>query len=493
MGKLRSATLNLGARHNAFAYQQEAVDAVRDLPYSAVFHEQGLGKTKIAIDVLLYWLEIAAVDTVLVVAKKSLVSNWKRELSTHTHLKPRLLTQSRKANYHTFNSPARLILAHFEVFVAEFDRFRLFLQSRDVGVILDESAKIKNPQARVSQSLHSLSPLFKKRMIMTGTPVANRPYDIWSQVFFLDEGQSLGTDFETFKHDMDLTSDLSKDEVLQTEFEQRLDGLFDRISAFSVRETKDGGRIELPEKVVNVVDCTWEHYQQDLYLQYKESLRAIVMRNGIPSEDKAEGVLKRILRLVQIASNPKLVDQSYSCDPGKLSYLVDLVQQVTDAGEKCIVWSSFNENVDWLAKRLSTFGTCKLHGRMPMERRDRSVEHFINDGSVKVLVATPGVAKEGLTLTVANHVMFYDRGFSLDDYLQAQDRIHRISQTRTCHVHNFLMPDSVDEWVDVLLAAKHMAARLAQGDIDIDAYRQNMTYSFGDILQEVLGTPETDQ
>ena len=201
MGKLRSTTLNLGARHNAFAYQQEAIDAVRDLSYSAVFHEQGLGKTKIAIDVLLHWLEIAVVDTVLVVAKKSLISNWRRELSIHTHLKPRLLTQSSKANYHTFNSPARLILAHFEVFVSEFDRFRLFLQSRDVGVILDESAKIKNPQARISQRLHTLSPLFKKRMIMTGTPIANRPYDIWSQVFFLDEGQSLGTDFETFKHD----------------------------------------------------------------------------------------------------------------------------------------------------------------------------------------------------------------------------------------------------------------------------------------------------
>ena len=48
-----------------------------------------------------------------------------------------------------------------------------------------------------------------------------------------------------------------------------------------------------------------------------------------------------------------------------------------------------------------------------------------HDDDIRILFATPASAKEGLTLTMANHVIFYDRGFSLDDYLQAQDRIHR--------------------------------------------------------------------
>ena len=67
-------------------------------------------------------------------------------------------------------------------------------------------------------------------------------------------------------------------------------------------------------------------------------------------------------------------------------------------------------------------------------------------------------------MTVANHAIFYDRGFSLDDYLQAQDRIHRISQDNECFVHNLMAIDTIDEWVDALLNAKHQAARLAQGD-----------------------------
>ena len=93
---------------------------------------------------------------------------------------------------------------------------------------------------------------------------------------------------------------------------------------------------------------------------------------------------------------------------------------------------------------------------------------------------------------MANHVVFYDRSFSLDDYLQAQDRIHRITQKRVCHVHNLIMKDSVDEWVDVLLHAKQMAARLGQGDVNLQVYQSKSGYEFADILKEVLGITGTE-
>src|SRR6185312_16132289 len=96
--------------------------------------------------------------------------------------------------------------------------------------------------------------------------------------------------------------------------------------------------------------------------------------------------------------------------------------------------------------------------------RSGALSSFKNDSECRVLVATPGAAKEGLTLTVTNHAIFYDRSFSLDDYLQAQDRIHRISQGKPCYVHNLIARNTIDEWVDRLLAAKHLAAQLGQGD-----------------------------
>ena len=89
-------------------------------------------------------------------------------------------------------------------------------------------------------------------------------------------------------------------------------------------------------------------------------------------------------------------------------------------------------------------------------------------------------------LTVANNCVFYDRGFNLDDYLQAQDRIHRISQKKQCNIYNLLISESIDVWIDKLLKAKQNAAFLAQGDITLSEYQDVADYSFGDMVKEIL-------
>src|SRR5438128_753753 len=162
---------DLRTKFHAFQYQTEAVEAVRDLEYGAIFHEQGLGKTKIALDILLYWLEKRLVDTVLLVLKKGLVANWRREIKAHTYLSPLVLGTERRQNFYVFNSPARLILTHYEAVRAEKKRLQLFLKSRRVGVILDESTKIKNPESELAKAFFTLARLFAKRVVMTGTPV----------------------------------------------------------------------------------------------------------------------------------------------------------------------------------------------------------------------------------------------------------------------------------------------------------------------------------
>jgi SNF2 family DNA or RNA helicase len=476
--------LRLDPKLAAFPYQSDAVEAVQDLEYSAIFHEQGLGKTKIALDIALHWIRTDSVDAVLIITKKTLIENWRRECATHSFLRPVVLTQSRRNNFFVFNSPSRLLLANYEVINGEFDRFNLFLKSREVGVILDESAKIKSPQAEITKALHKLSPLFRRRVIMTGTPVANRPYDIWSQIWFLDRGAALGSDFAEYRRRVDLPAKNCPE--MQAAFEASIEAIWRSISAFSVRETKDSGVISLPDKVIENISADWEDLQYDLYMKYRDDLKAIVVKEGIPAEDHAEGVLKRLLRLVQIASNPRLVDEGYRNQPGKLDTVKHIVSRIIKNNEKCIVWSCFNENVDWLAKEMKPWGTCRIHGRLSIEERNRSVDKFLHDADVRVLVATTGAAKEGLTLTSANHAIFYDRGFGLDDYLQAQDRIHRISQKKTCYVYNIMLPKSIDEWVDVLLHAKHMSAKLAQGDIQAEEFRKGMRYDFAEILQGIL-------
>jgi len=476
----------LAPKLEAFQYQTEAAEAIRDLPYGAVFHEQGLGKSKIAVDIILYWLETHVVDTVILVAKKGLIENWKRELGRHSYLSPRVLSSNRRDNYFVLNSPARIILTHYEAVRAEQARLKLFLKARKVAVVLDESTKIKNPESDITKAFFDLAPLFVRRVILTGTPVANRPYDLWAQIYFLDQGKALGTKFAEFKREYDLSNNMAHDPAAQRQFERSLQDVRGKLSAFSVRENKNSKFIQLPAKSVQTVWVDWEPTQYDLYLQYRDSLGAIVVKEGIPSEDRADDLLKRLLRLVQIASNPKLVDSGYNHDPGKWTVLVDLLDQIRAQHQKAIVWTTFTDNADWLKARLNYLGAAAVHGGMTMDDRNRSVQKFLESEDCKVLVATPGAAKEGLTLTVANHVIFFDRSFSLDDYLQAQDRIHRVSQTRECFVYNLMMQDSVDGWIDVLLHAKRMAAQLAQGDISLEYYQSQMSYSFGEVLKGIL-------
>ena len=483
---------DLTAKHDALSYQAQALEEIKDLEFSAIFHEQGLGKTKIAVDLLLSWLERHVVDSVLVVTKKGLLSNWQREIGKHTHINPVILSEINYKNYRTIRSSAVLFLTHFELLKTDSELIELLATNREAGIILDEAQKIKNPDSQLTQSVLKLAPMFKRRTILTGTPIANRPYDIWSQIYFLDSGNSLGLSFKDFKssHDFPKISDPSdptpEDLDARSKFEENLEGLFSKIDSFSIRETKKSAGIKLPNKEFLVMLSNWEPRQKEMYERVRAEMRLSVIKNGRQIEDVSEELLKRLLRLVQIASNPGIIDESYEASPGKATITDDLVNNIISGGEKLIIWSAFTANVDWLANRYREYNAVRVHGKMAYSDRNRSIDSFLENEETKILVATPAAAKEGLTLTVANHVIFYDRSFSLDDYLQSQDRIHRISQEKTCYVYNIIQAGSIDEWVDSLIRLKSSAAGLAQGDLSREEYIELAKYDTENVLKNIL-------
>lgn len=487
MSRIQSnINLDYSAKKSAFDYQYQAFLEIKDLDYSAVFHEQGLGKTKIAIDLMLYWLQERDIDTVLIVTKKQLIRNWEEELFNHTHLRTKIFTSNKQSNYFVFNSPAKVMLTNFETVLSELERFKLFLKSRNVAIIIDESTRLKNPEAKVTQAFFELIDLFKIRTIMTGTPVANRPYDIWAQIYFLDKGRSLGKDFNEFKRNTNLSNKLSTSEEERELFEAEIASVFTKISDFCVRETKETAGIKLPRKEYISKRVPLEAKQYEIYKTIMEELQTEVQKDGKLILDDETASLKRILRLLQVASNPKLVDERYNGTSCKEDELDKLINEIIDKEEKCIVWSNFIQNINWLCDRYNYIGAVKIHGELDIKTRNKSVELFKCNDSCKVLFATPQSSKEGLTLTVANHVIFYDRSFSLDDYLQAQDRIHRISQTRTCYVYNIIADNSIDEWVEKLIEAKYYAALLTQGDIEKKDYQLSVDYSYGEMIKQIL-------
>lgn len=487
---ISSYNVNYSAKNLAFPYQMEAFLTVKDMDYCAIFHEQGLGKTKIAIDLLLYWLSARDIDTVMIVTKKQLVKNWTDEFVIHSHIKPKILSNNKRDNFYVLNSPTKVIVTNFETISTDKERIKLFLKARNVGIIIDESTKLKNPDAKLTRDFFELSTLFKIKTIMTGTPVANRPYDMWAQIYFLDQGRSLGTDFNEFKKGTDLSNDLFTNKEKRMEFEDAVSEIYKRISHFSIRETKKTCGIELPQKEYKAIYVEYKKCQYEMYQKVIEELSIEIKKDGLIEIDDESVSLKRLLRLMQITSNPRLLNEDYQEISGKEEKLSDLIEEIVSKGEKCIVWSNFIENIEYFAKKFMAFNPRMIHGSMSIEERNKSVEVFKKDYTCSVLFATPQAAKEGLTLTVANHVIFYDRGFNLDDYLQAQDRIHRISQKKKCFVYNLLMEDSVDIWIDKLLNAKQYAAFLAQGDIPLSEYTEQVDYSYGEIIREILKEQE---
>ena len=86
---------------------------------------------------------------------------------------------------------------------------------------------------------------------------------------------------------------------------------YEKIRHFAIRETKASAELSLPGKIIRNTPAYMESSQAVLYDKYRRDLAAEVLVDGLKTMDDAEEILKRLLRLVQVASNPSLVDHSY--------------------------------------------------------------------------------------------------------------------------------------------------------------------------------------
>jgi SWI/SNF-related matrix-associated actin-dependent regulator 1 of chromatin subfamily A len=442
----------------ALPHQVEAIDYINKHHEVALFDEQGLGKTKIIIDSLCASMKNGEVEGVLVVSPMSLLYNWEQEVLKHSFLIPIVLKGTEREKRYKFLTGANFYITNYEAVIAELERIKRFCRSRKVAIVLDESARIKEPTTKTAQSLFKLRPYSTKRIIITGTPVANNPVDLWSQFFFLDDGALLGGDFKEFK---------ARYNEKHPDYSEALSELRRTISEHSIRRCKDDV-LELPEKKFINFYVTLRGEQLKLYSQLKEELRIEVQdMGGHTIIDEAVNILKKLLRLTQIASNPVLVDKGYTAVPAKFAILEDLLKEIATKDEKAIVWTSFVENITILKSRLKQYNPLIIYGDVPVKDRADAVKAFQESEKNRIMIANPAAAREGLTLTRANNAIYLDRNFNLVDYLQSQDRIHRISQTKECTIFKILAKGTIDEYIDRVIDVKKEIAGYVQGDLGI--------------------------
>lgn len=446
---------NFNSKTLALPHQIDAINYIYKNNEVALFDEQGLGKTKIVIDALCIAMKEGTIEGVLVIAPMSLLYNWEQEVCKHSFLIPIVLKGSAREKRYKFLTGANFYIINYEAVIAENQRIKRFCKSRSVAIVLDESARIKDPKTKTAQAIFQLAQYSTKRIIISGTPIANQPYDLWSQYYFLNHGELLGEDFKNFKAKYDAKS---------SDYENNLIALKRILNENSIRRLKSNV-LELPEKQYDNIFVSIVGKQLELYEQLrKELIIEITNIKGDIVIDESNSILKKLLRLTQIVSNPYLIDKSYSETPAKFIMLDQILNTIVNNGEKVVIWTCFVENIITLKKRYLSYSPLVIYGDVPVKERSERVFQFQNSERNKIIILNPAAAREGITLTKANHAIYVDRNFNLVDYLQSQDRIHRISQEKPCYIYKLIVQKTIDEYIDLLVDVKSDIANFIQGD-----------------------------
>lgn len=437
-------------------HQEEGTRFLNEREAAALFDEQGLGKSRQMIDAIAQGIQEGVLDGALIVCPNTVKTTWGEEIERFSNLQYAVFGAGRKARRVAFRSlRAAFYVINYEAVAAELASLRALLRFKRMALVLDESHRIKTPTARVTVAIHALRNEAAKRYIMSGTPVANKPEDLWTQYFFLDDGATLGQSFESFRTRF-CTSDGGY---------MRVEELRERVASLSLRREK-AGTVQLPSKTITRVGVALTGEQLRMYGEMRNNL-ALWIRDLSGSEvlARAENILTRLIRLAQLASNPALIDSQYQQTPTKFAALDELLPvYLRDRADKVIIWTSFVGNISALHDRFIRLKPVYLYGEMDGSSRDASIASFKNDPDVRLLIANPAAAREGLTLTQARTAIYVDRTFNLVDYLQSQDRIHRLSQTKSCEIVLLTAERTIDEFIDFSLNQKHRLARYTQRD-----------------------------
>jgi superfamily II DNA or RNA helicase len=401
----------------------------------------------------------------LLVAPASLLANWTDEIERFAPgLKSMVAHPSAMASDELRAIAAEKIAATDLVITSYGSLLRVpWLASSSWNlVILDEAQAIKNPEAKQTKAVKSLSA--KGRIALTGTPVENRLGDLWSIFDFINPGL-LGSAKEFTSYSKRLASEAGSP----------YGPLRDLVRPYILRRLKTDKTVisDLPEKTEMKAFCQLSRKQAALYQQAIEELtRDLEGADGI----KRRGVvLAFLMRLKQICNHPSqwLGDGAWTeADSGKWARLREIAEVIAAKQEKALIFTQFREVAAPLAAFLgSVFGRpgLVLHGETEVKKRKDLVKQFQEDESVPFFVLSLKAGGSGLNLTAASHVVHFDRWWNPAVENQATDRAFRIGQKKNVLVHKFVCKGTVEEKIDDLIESKKQLSRdLLEGGAELN-------------------------
>ncbi|NUM43368.1 MAG: SNF2 helicase associated domain-containing protein, partial [Anaerolineales bacterium] len=360
--------------------------------------DMGLGKT---VQVLAFLQSLrennAPQKANLIVVPRSLLVNWEREaarftpgLRVHHHFG--IAREKETPGFDEYD----LVLTTYGTLLRDVQTLRMY---KFHYVILDESQAIKNPAAQTSKAVRLLNS--EHRLVMTGTPVENNTFELWSQFAFLNPG--LLGNLEYFKEEFSGPIERKKDN-------ETANFLKKMVFPFILRRTKDQVAPELPPRTERILYADMDPAQQKLYNKTRDYYRSLLM--GLIEEEGMNNarmkVLEGLLRLRQISNHPKLVDAEFRGESAKMELLIEHLETLEAEGHKALIFSQFVEMLKLvrveLDKRKIKYNY--LDGRT--RKRQEQVDEFQTDASIPFFLISLKAGGVGLNLTAADYVIHID-------------------------------------------------------------------------------------
>ena len=437
------ATLNAILR----PYQQQGLNWLNFLDDfgfgGCLADDMGLGKT-IQVIAFILLLEIKrGRQTHLIVVPTSLIFNWQQEIAKFAPSLKVLTIQanSRLKNNKDFNK-YDVILISYGMLVSTIHFLKTF---HFHYIFLDESQAIKNPDAQRYKAVRSLQSTNK--IVMTGTPIENNTYDLYGQLSFACPGL-LGTQ-QYFK-------DIYAQPIDKFGDTRRAAALQKKIDPFILRRTKKQVATELPEKTEMIIYCEMGNEQRKVYDAYEKEFRNYLLHK--PEEDlprESMHVLQGLTKLRQICNSPALLkDQTfYGEASSKITVLVEQIESKSKQ-HKILVFSQFVSMLDLIRKELAAKYIAFEYLTGQTKDRAAVVENFQGNADIRVFLISLKAGGTGLNLTEADYVYLVDPWWNPAVENQAIDRCYRIGQQKHVVAVRLICPDTIEEKIMNLQAAK---------------------------------------
>ncbi|NLB48600.1 MAG: DEAD/DEAH box helicase, partial [Erysipelotrichia bacterium] len=391
--------------------------------------DMGLGKT---IETIAFIDQVKTNRPILIVSPKSLVFNWMSEFNKFAKTIPVV------AIIGTIQERKRIIKKiknnKFGVYFISYDSLRNEYENlADITFdmcILDEAQFIKNVHAKKTNAVKQINALHT--IALTGTPIENNIYDLWSIFDFLMPNYLL--DYDSFKKAYE-----NNEEYYQV--------VKSKVAPFILRRKKEDVLKDLPEKYEVIITTEMTVEQRKLYDAYRLiSQERIKSKEGGP---KIMEILSIITRLRQICVDPSTFVDNFVGESGKITALKEIIIEKKKENHRFLIFSQFVTALNIVKAELEKMNIkhFMITGETAAKERLRICNEFNENEDYKVVLISLKAGGTGLNLVGADVVVHLDPWWNYSAEMQASDRAHRIGQTRTVEVIKLIAENSIEEHV----------------------------------------------